>query len=150
VLRSLPPSQDYQAPPDTALLRNAFPQLLGNFSEAEAVKLISLGLRDVHALDCAQHGLKKSSSTAASQLNPVDPVFRMAADMSGCFSSARVFVFASQLHAAHEGKPAPLCNTGVAAESQSAALWCFRRAAVGAAALVVVLCTISFFKRRQK
>jgi GTPase SAR1 family protein len=150
VLRSLPPSQDYQAPPDTALLRNAFPQLLGNFSEAEAVKLISLGLRDVHAMDCAQHGLKKSSSTAASELNPVDPVFRMAADMSGCFSSARVFVFASQLHAAHEGKPAPPCNTGVAAESQSAALWCFRRAAVGAAALVVVLCTISFFKRRQK
>ena len=45
-LQSLPPSQDYQTPSDTALLRCTFPQLVHNFSEAEAVRLMLLGLRD--------------------------------------------------------------------------------------------------------
>jgi GTPase SAR1 family protein len=82
-LRSLPPSQDYQAPSDTALLRSTFPQLLLTFTEAEAVKLMLLGLRDIHAIDCITHGFGKNSAAAASQPNPVDAVFRMAADMSG-------------------------------------------------------------------
>ena len=46
LLRSLPPSQDYLTPPDTALLRSSFPQLLQHFLEADAVALMMLGLRD--------------------------------------------------------------------------------------------------------
>ena len=81
-LQSLPPSQDYQAPSDAALLRGAFPQLMLNFSEEEAVRLLLLGLRDRDAVGCMEHGVKKDSAAAASQLNPVDAVFRMAADIS--------------------------------------------------------------------
>jgi hypothetical protein len=47
-----------------------------------------LGLRDSDAVGCMEHGLKRSSAAAASQLNPVNQVCRMAADMSGCFQSA--------------------------------------------------------------
>ena len=50
LLRSLPPSQDYQTPSDTALLGSTFPQLLLTFTEAEAVKLVLLGLRDADAI----------------------------------------------------------------------------------------------------
>jgi hypothetical protein len=82
-LQSLPPSQDYGKPSDTALLNAAFPQLVLNFSEAEAVRLMLLGLRDSDAVGCMEHGVKRSSAAAASQLNPVDAVFRMAADISG-------------------------------------------------------------------
>jgi hypothetical protein len=39
-----------------------------------------------------KHGVKKDSAAAAAQLNPVDAVFRMAADMSGCFSAPRSLV----------------------------------------------------------
>jgi hypothetical protein len=81
-LQSLPPSQDYLTPPDTALLRSSFPQLLQHFSEADAVKLMLLGLRDYDAVGCIEHGVKRNSKVSASQLNPVDAVFRMAADMS--------------------------------------------------------------------
>jgi hypothetical protein len=81
-LQSLPPSQDYQTPSDTALLRCTFPQLVHNFSEAEAVRLMLLGLRDRDAVDCMTHGVKKDSAASAAQLNPVDAVFRMAAHMS--------------------------------------------------------------------
>jgi hypothetical protein len=88
-LQSLPPSQDHQSPPDTALLRSTFPQLLLNFSEAEAVKLLMLGLRDADAVDCITHGFLRNSKSSPSQPNPVDQVFRMAADMSGCFTSPR-------------------------------------------------------------
>jgi hypothetical protein len=88
-LQSLPPSQDYGKPSDTALLNAAFPQLVLNFSEAEAVRLMLLGLRDSDAVGCMEHGVKRSSAAAASQLNPVDAVLRMAADMSGCFTSPR-------------------------------------------------------------
>jgi hypothetical protein len=101
-LQSLPPSQDYGKPSDTALLNAAFPQLVLNFSEAEAVRLMLLGLRDSDAVGCMEHGVKRSSAAAASQLNPVDAVFRMAADMSGCFTSPRSLVVAPlpapQLH----------------------------------------------------
>jgi hypothetical protein len=41
-----------------------------------------LGLRDCDAVGCIEHGVKKHSQVSASQLNPVDAVFRMAADMS--------------------------------------------------------------------
>jgi hypothetical protein len=85
LLQSSPPSQDYQAAPDTDLLRSTFPHLLHNFSEEHAVRLMMLGLRDAHAVDCARHGLMKSSTESASRLNPVDPVFRMAAHMSRAF-----------------------------------------------------------------
>ena len=95
LLRSLPPSQDYQTPSDTALLSSTFPQLLLNFTEAEAVKLMLLGLRDADAIACITHGFNRSSAAASSQLNPVDAVFRMAADMSGCFTSSRALVSAS-------------------------------------------------------
>jgi hypothetical protein len=88
-LQSLPPSQDYLKPSDTALLNSAFPQLVLNFSEAEAVRLMLLGLRDSDAVGCIEHGLKRNSAASASQLNPIDAVFRMAADMSGCFTSPR-------------------------------------------------------------
>jgi hypothetical protein len=88
-LQSLPPSQDYQMPSDTALLRGTFPQLVHNFSEAEAVQLMLLGLRDRDAVDCMTHGVQRNSAASAAELNPVDQVFRMAADMSGCFSSLR-------------------------------------------------------------
>jgi hypothetical protein len=81
-LQSLPPSQDYLTPPDTALLRSSFPQLLQHFSEADAVKLMLLGLRDCDAVGCIEHGVQRNSKVSASQLNPVDAVFRMAADMS--------------------------------------------------------------------
>ena len=90
-LQSLPPSQDYGRPSDTALLNGAFPQLLLNFSEAEAVRLMLLGLRDSDAVGCMEHGVKRSSAAAASQLNPVDAVLRMAADMSGCFQQRAGF-----------------------------------------------------------
>jgi hypothetical protein len=89
VLQSIPPSQGYQTPSDTALLRSTFPQMLLTFTEAEAVRLMLLGLRDADAIDCVTHGFGKNSTAAASQLNPVDAVFRMAADMSGCFTSPR-------------------------------------------------------------
>ena len=42
-----------------------------------------LGLRDSDAVGCIEHGVKRNSAAAASQLNPVDQVFRMAADISG-------------------------------------------------------------------
>ena len=61
LLRSLPPSQDYQTPSDTALLSSTFPQLLLNFTEAEAVKLMLLGLRDADAIACITHGFKRNS-----------------------------------------------------------------------------------------
>ena len=88
-LQSVPPSQDYLTPSDTALLRSAFPQLLQEFTEAEAVRLMLLGLRDRDAVDCITHGVKRNSKSSPSQPNPVDAVFRMAADMSGCFASPR-------------------------------------------------------------
>ena len=88
-LQSVPPSQDYLTPSDTALLRSAFPQLLLNFTEAEAVRLMLLGLRDRDAVDCITHGVKRNSKSSPSQPNPVDAVFRMAADMSDCFASPR-------------------------------------------------------------
>jgi hypothetical protein len=101
-LQSLPPSQDYDKPSDTALLRSSFPVLLQNFTEAEAVALMLLGLRDSDAVNCVKHGVKKDSAAAAAQLNPLDAVFRMAADMSGCFTSPRSLVVAPlpalQLH----------------------------------------------------
>jgi hypothetical protein len=81
-LQSLPPSQDYLTPPDTALLRGSFPQLLQHFSEADAAKLMLLGLRDCDVVGCIVHGVQRNSKVSASQLNPVDAVFRMAADMS--------------------------------------------------------------------
>jgi GTPase SAR1 family protein len=96
-LQSVPPSQDYEAPSDTALLRSTFPQLVLNFTEAEAVQLMLLGLRDTDAVRCVEHGVKRNSALSASQLNPVDPVFRMAADMSGCFSAPRSLVNAPAL-----------------------------------------------------
>jgi hypothetical protein len=98
-LQSLPPSQDYQTPSDTALLRCTFPQLVHNFSEAEAVRLMLLGLRDRDVVDCMTHGVKKDSAASAAQLNPVDQVFRMAADMSGCFSLLRSLSSAPHLAA---------------------------------------------------
>ena len=48
-----------------------------------------LGLRDTDTIACVTHGFKRDSPAAVSQLNPVDAVFRMAADMSGCFTSSR-------------------------------------------------------------
>jgi GTPase SAR1 family protein len=91
-LQSLPPSQDYQTPSNLALLRGTYPQLLQNFTEAEAVALMLLGLRDSDAVNCMKHGVKKYSAAAASQFNPVDAVFRMAGDMSRCFTSPRSLV----------------------------------------------------------
>jgi GTPase SAR1 family protein len=88
-LQSDPPSQDYLIASDTALLRSTFPQLLQNFKEDDVVKLLLLGMRDNDAVGCIQHGFKKMSAVCASQLNPVDQVSRMVADISGCFSSPR-------------------------------------------------------------
>ena len=39
-----------------------------------------------------KHGVKKDSAVSALQSNPVDQVFRMAADMSRCFTSPRSLV----------------------------------------------------------
>jgi GTPase SAR1 family protein len=86
-LQSQPPSQEYQAPPDTTLLSSTFSQLLKKFPEADAVQLMLLGLRDADVVDCINHGLKRMSASSPMQRNPVDEVSRMAADMSGCFSS---------------------------------------------------------------
>ena len=46
------------------------------------MKLMLLGLRDCDAVGCIEHGVKKYSKKSASLQNPVDQVFRMAADMS--------------------------------------------------------------------
>ena len=46
------------------------------------MKLMLLGLRDCDAVGCIVHGVQRNSKVSASQLNPVDAVFRMAADMS--------------------------------------------------------------------
>ncbi len=73
------------------LLRSIFPQLPLNLAEDEAVQIMLLGLRDVDAVGCIEHGVKKDSAAAASKLNPVDAVFRMAAHMSGCFGAPRCF-----------------------------------------------------------
>jgi hypothetical protein len=54
--------------------------MLQNFTEVEAVALMLLGLRDSDAFNFVEHGVKKDSVSAV-QLNPVDAVFRMAADM---------------------------------------------------------------------
>jgi hypothetical protein len=59
VLQSQPPSQDYLTPSDVAVLRRSFPQLLQHFSEADAVKLMLLGLRDCDAVGCIVHGVKR-------------------------------------------------------------------------------------------
>jgi hypothetical protein len=80
-LQSAPRSQEYLEAPDTALLRSCYPQTFSVFSEEDAVKLMLLGLRDGEIVSCMQHGLTKIS-TVASQDNPVDAVFRMAAHMS--------------------------------------------------------------------
>jgi hypothetical protein len=55
-LQSLPPIQVHLTPPDTALLRSTFPQQLQNFEDADAVKLMLLGLRDVDAVGCIEEG----------------------------------------------------------------------------------------------
>jgi hypothetical protein len=49
-----------------------------------------LGLHESDSINC--HGLKITSAVSALQLNPVDQVFRMAADMSRCFTSLRSLV----------------------------------------------------------
>jgi hypothetical protein len=82
-LQSLPPSQAYLTPPDTALITGSFPHIVQNFTEPESVRLILLGVRDFDALGCIAHGVKRYSSMHALQPNPVDQVFRMAAQMSG-------------------------------------------------------------------
>jgi hypothetical protein len=87
------------------------------------VQLMLLGLRDPDAVGCIEHGVKKDSAAAASQLNPVDAVFRMAAHMSGVdLERAR-------------------------AQRQSRVFR--RRAAVGAAAAAAVLCALLLLRRRQ-
>ena len=48
------------------------------------MQLMLLGLRDADAMACVTHGVKRNSKSSPSQPNPVDAVFRMAADMSGC------------------------------------------------------------------
>jgi hypothetical protein len=88
-LQSLPPSQEYQTPCDPRVLESVYPQLLLNFPEDDAARLMLLGLRDRDAVCCMVHGVKKDSAARASQPNPVDQVFRMAADMSRCFTSPR-------------------------------------------------------------
>ena len=82
-LCSAPRSQEYTEAPDVALLRTCFPQTLKVFpDEKDAVELMMLGLRDAHVINCVEHGLSKTSAVT-SQANPLDPVFRMAAHMSG-------------------------------------------------------------------
>jgi GTPase SAR1 family protein len=81
-LQSHPPSQDFKTKSSVALLQREFPQLMLNFSEAEAVRLMLLGLRDSDAVCCIEHGLMENSQVPPSQPNPVDAVFRMAADMA--------------------------------------------------------------------
>ena len=46
------------------------------------MRLILLGLRDRDAVGCMTHGVQRNSAASAAELNPVDQVFRMAADMS--------------------------------------------------------------------
>jgi hypothetical protein len=113
LLRSQPPSQECLTPSDTALLRGAFPQLLHNFSEADAVRLMLLGVRDSEAVGCMVHGVKRESAASASGQNPVDPVFRMAADMSCCFTLPRSFASAAP--------SAPAAATCASASSDPAA-----------------------------
>ena len=153
LLRSLPPSQDYQTPSDTALLSSTFPQLLLTFTEAEGVKLVLLGLRDADAIACITHGFNRSSAAAASQLNPVDAVFRMAADMSGCFTSSRALVStslpdATVPSASPAAQPARPPSTPLlsAAHPVSAA----STATVAAAFVVAALCVTAFFKWRRQ
>ena len=55
-------------------------------------KLMLLGLRDCDAVGCIVLGVQRNSKVAALQLNPVGAVFRMAADMSDCFSLPRRIV----------------------------------------------------------
>lgn len=65
LLLSQPPSQECLTPCDITLLRGAFPQLLRNFSEAEAVQLMLPGLRDSDSLGCVIHGVKKENAASA-------------------------------------------------------------------------------------
>jgi GTPase SAR1 family protein len=88
-LRSSPPSQDYLNSPNITVLRDAFSQALQHFSEEEAAMLMLVGLNDAAIMGCAEHGLKKTSSTSASKSNPVNEVFRMAAQMSGVLFAGR-------------------------------------------------------------
>ena len=117
-------------------------------SQAEAVKLMLLGLRDADAIACITHGFKRNSAAAAPQLNPVDAVFRMAADMSGCFTSSRALVSASLPDATAEARA--VTETKAAAEVKAPIFLSFRNVAVGAAIGTFVLCAISFFKRRRQ
>jgi hypothetical protein len=148
MLRSLPPSQDYQACSHTALLRSTFPLLLRNFTETDAVKLIWLGLRDSHAIDCAKFGLAKTCINDASHPNPVDAVYRMAADISGCFRSARDLVCRFQPDTVNQANTAS--QNSFTEEAKDRSMWSFRNATLGAAAVAFILCSIAFFKRRQK
>jgi hypothetical protein len=127
-LQSLPPSQDYQTPSDAALLRGAFPQLMLNFSEEEAVRLLLLGLRDRDAVGCMEHGVKKDSAAAASQLNPVDAVFRMAAHMSGCFGAPRSLISIPPLAAHAPSLPSSVIAPASAGASAVPGSWAFRMA----------------------
>ncbi len=89
-LFSQPRSQIYLEQSNSDLLKECFPQILLKFPEEKAVQLMLLGLRDRHAEGCLVHGVKKDSKLQASRpgqmrQNPVNEVFRMAADMSGYF-----------------------------------------------------------------
>ena len=81
-LQATPRSQQYDEFQDVALLKSCFPHMLRFFSDADAIKLMALGLRDVHVILCAEHGLSKIS-ILTSEEHPVDQVMRMAAHMSG-------------------------------------------------------------------
>ena len=117
------------------------------------MKLVLLGLRDADAIACITHGFNRSSAAAASQLNPVDAVFRMAADMSGCFTSSRALVStslpdATVPSASPAAQPARPPSTPLlsAAHPVSAA----STATVAAAFVVAALCVTAFFKWRRQ
>jgi GTPase SAR1 family protein len=148
-LQSLPPSQVYLSPPDTALLRSTFPQLLQSFAEAEAVNLMLLGLRDVDAVGCIVHGLKKESTVSASGRNPVDPVFCMAADMSGVdFEHARARRHLQQQQPQRELELQRQLDQRSDEDRRSRA---FRQnIAVGGAVAAAVLCALLLIRRRRQ
>jgi hypothetical protein len=150
-LQSLPPSQAHLTPPDTALLRAAFPQLLQNFDEADAVKLMLLGLRDVDAVGCIVHGLKKESIVSASGRNPVDPVFCMAADMSGVdFEHARARRHLQQQQQQQQQELELQRQLDQRSDEDRRSRAFRQNIAVGGAVAAAVMCALLLIRRRRQ
>ena len=90
-LAAHPPSQDYLAPGDVAVIRQCYPLSHAVLSQHELTALVHLGLSDGDIMGCVAHGYEKLSVAGAQAAaagvarlqNPVDAAIRLAAHMSG-------------------------------------------------------------------